>query len=61
MHNMIKTLISKNDSKNVIEKNVEAIVVNQSNSKSITTFVLTRKNFNDVTIEDRNEFLYITN
>lgn len=34
------------------EKNAEAVVVDQSNSKSITAFVLARKDFNDATIED---------
>jgi len=49
---VIKIFISKNNSKNVIKKNAKAVAIDQSNSKSTTTSILTRENFNDATIED---------
>jgi len=49
---VIETLISKDDPKDVAEKNAEAVAVDQPNSKPATASVLAREDFNDATIED---------
>lgn len=49
---MMETLVSKDDPKDIAERDAEAVAVDQSNSKPATASALAREDFNDAIIED---------